>query len=71
MTQEQRKVQGMLAVCREHLELAIDWFVDEMGLAPDLILAEEARALFPEWDVPEVCARCERPAEFVVCVSGE
>jgi len=52
-------------VCAEHLELAIDEFVDEYEDAPDLIDLREVT--FPKWQPPAHCERCATgEARFLV-----
>ncbi|WP_115995371.1 CxxH/CxxC protein [Cohnella lupini] len=54
----------MYCVCREHVELAIDKFVDENEDAPDLVSLETA--VFSAWTKPEHCEWCSNPAEVLV-----
>jgi CxxH/CxxC protein (TIGR04129 family) len=54
----------MYAVCNEHLELAIDRFVDDYEDAPDVVDLEEVR--FPNWEPPEHCHDCARKPKFLV-----
>ncbi|OXM84557.1 CxxH/CxxC protein [Paenibacillus rigui] len=54
----------MYVVCKDHLELAIDQFVDEYEDAPDIVDLEETR--FPAWEPPAHCERCQEKARFLV-----
>jgi len=56
----------MFVVCKEHLELAIDRFVDEYEEAPDLVDLQETR--FPDWTPPTCCEEqgCEQFGRFLV-----
>lgn len=51
-------------MCKDHLELAIDQFVDEYEDAPDIVDLETAR--FPAWEPPAHCERCQEKARFLV-----
>ncbi len=55
---------GMYCVCREHVELAIDKFVDEYEDAPDLVNLQTTT--FSAWTAPEHCEWCGNPAEILV-----
>lgn len=54
----------MYCVCREHVELAIDKFVDEYEDAPDLIHLQSTT--FSAWTPPARCEWCEGAAEILV-----
>ncbi|WP_068700863.1 CxxH/CxxC protein [Paenibacillus yonginensis] len=54
----------MYVVCKEHLELAIDMFVDEYEDAPDVVDLKETE--FADWDPPAKCAECEKAGQFLV-----
>ncbi|NOU94727.1 CxxH/CxxC protein [Paenibacillus sp. LMG 31456] len=54
----------MHVVCKDHLELAIDQFVDEYEDAPDIVDLEEVR--FSAWEPPAHCERCLEQARFLV-----
>lgn len=54
----------MYCVCREHVELAIDKFVDEYEDAPDLVNLKTTA--FSAWQPPEHCEWCENSAEVLV-----
>ncbi|GIP40600.1 hypothetical protein J31TS4_38800 [Paenibacillus sp. J31TS4] len=56
----------MYVVCKEHVELAIDRFVDEYEDAPDLYDLEQVT--FREWEPPACCEEknCSHGAQFLV-----
>lgn len=55
----------MFVCCKEHLELAIDHFVDEYEDAPDVYKLDEVR--FTAWETPAKCEFCsEYPTYLVV-----
>jgi CxxH/CxxC protein (TIGR04129 family) len=54
----------MHVVCKDHLELAIDQFVDEYEDAPDIVDLEEVH--FSAWEAPAHCERCLERARFLV-----
>lgn len=54
----------MYCVCKEHVELAIDHFVDEYEDAPDLV--NLATTKFADWEPPERCEWCDSPAVVLV-----
>ncbi|WP_082034132.1 CxxH/CxxC protein [Cohnella kolymensis] len=54
----------MYCVCREHVELAIDKFVDEYEDAPDLV--DLHTTTFSAWEPPAHCDLCGKPAEVLV-----
>jgi CxxH/CxxC protein (TIGR04129 family) len=54
----------MYCVCREHVELAIDKFVDEYEDAPDLVDLNSTK--FTEWTPPSHCDWCDQTAEVLV-----
>ncbi|MCZ8524057.1 MULTISPECIES: CxxH/CxxC protein [Paenibacillus] len=54
----------MHVVCKEHLELAIDMFVDEYEDAPDIVDLDEVE--FKAWEAPSHCERCAGPGRFLV-----
>jgi CxxH/CxxC protein (TIGR04129 family) len=54
----------MYVVCIEHIELAIDRFVDEYEEAPDLIDLEKVK--FKSWEPPACCEECNEAARFLV-----
>ncbi|MCI3924753.1 CxxH/CxxC protein [Paenibacillus sp. TRM 82003] len=54
----------MYVVCKEHLELALDRFVDEFEDAPDVM--DLAETSFSAWAPPATCEECERAAKYLV-----
>ncbi len=56
----------MYVVCKEHLELAIDRFVDEYEEAPDIIDLQQTA--FTAWTPPERCEEhgCGQEGRFLV-----
>ncbi|WP_442602479.1 CxxH/CxxC protein [Paenibacillus sp. KN14-4R] len=55
----------MHIVCKDHLEIAIDMFVDEYEDAPDIIDLQKVQ--FKDWQPPAHCERCaEGEARFLV-----
>ncbi|EJW18778.1 CxxH/CxxC protein [Paenibacillus alvei] len=55
----------MYVVCKEHVELAIDNFVDEFEDAPDVVDLDGVE--FSDWERPiKCCMDCEQEAKFLV-----
>ncbi|MEX2104490.1 MAG: CxxH/CxxC protein [Bacilli bacterium] len=54
----------MFVVCSEHVELAIDQFVDEYEDAPDIHLLEDTR--FTAWTSPATCEFCGQVPKYLV-----
>ncbi|CAJ1317312.1 CxxH/CxxC protein [Paenibacillus sp. PK4536] len=54
----------MYVVCKEHIEKALEEFVDELEEAPDVVDLKETE--FSDWDPPAKCSYCEQHAEFLV-----
>ncbi|OMF25798.1 CxxH/CxxC protein [Paenibacillus sp. FSL H8-0548] len=54
----------MYCVCKEHIEKALDRFVDEYEDAPDVVDLKETQ--FADWDPPRKCDFCDEPATFLV-----
>ncbi|MFS0841114.1 CxxH/CxxC protein [Paenibacillus sp. 1P03SA] len=54
----------MYSVCKEHLELAIDVFVDEYEDAPDIV--DLSKVKFAEWEPPAHCAHCKEKPQYLV-----
>ncbi|WP_127582161.1 CxxH/CxxC protein [Paenibacillus koleovorans] len=54
----------MYCVCKEHLELALDLFVDEYEEAPDVYALNELK--FTAWEPPAQCERCGEAPEYLV-----
>ncbi|MCW3488937.1 CxxH/CxxC protein [Dethiobacter alkaliphilus] len=53
----------MYAVCAEHVEQAIDLYVDEYELSPDLHRLEEYQK---EKKVPDHCLYCSLPPVYLL-----
>lgn len=54
----------IIASCEEHLEPAIDDYVDEVESAPDILLIEDFTG--DKEEVPDHCAFCEKPIRYVL-----
>lgn len=54
----------MFVVCEEHLDEAVDDFLEEFEESPDLYSLEETT--FTQWVVPETCHFCDRPPRYLV-----
>lgn len=54
----------MYVVCKDHLELAIDKFVDDYEEAPDIY--ELDKLSFSAWGPPAHCDECEAAPRFLV-----
>lgn len=54
----------MYVCCREHLELAIDHFVDEYEDAPDIYKLSEVS--FTAWTIPPRCDFCDEYPIYLV-----
>lgn len=54
----------MYVVCEEHLEQAIDEFVDVYESPPDLHRLDKIR--FTQWTAPAHCDFCPRPPVYLV-----
>ena len=56
----------MYCVCKGHVELAIDKFVDEYEDAPDIVSLVTMK--FSEWEAPATCEmnNCDETAEYLV-----
>ncbi|MBD2860685.1 MULTISPECIES: CxxH/CxxC protein [Paenibacillus] len=54
----------MFVVCKEHVELAIDMFVDEYEEAPDIY--DLNKVSFTAWEPPATCERCGNKPQFLV-----
>ncbi|EPY09900.1 hypothetical protein PAAL66ix_27978 [Paenibacillus alvei A6-6i-x] len=65
--QQDKRERGndMYVVCKEHVELAIDNFVDEFEDAPDVVDLDGVE--FSDWERPiKCCMDCEQEAKFLV-----
>lgn len=54
----------MYAVCADHLEPAIDDFLEVYGAAPDVLLLRETP--FTEWTAPPRCHYCQAEPIYLV-----
>lgn len=54
----------MYCVCKEHIELAIDKFVDDYEDAPDIV--DLATTAFSDWDPPVTCDMCDSIAAYLI-----
>lgn len=54
----------MYVVCSEHLEQAIDEFVDIYEMPPDLYELDEVS--LTDWTAPRQCTFCQRPPKYLV-----
>ncbi|HUC93630.1 MAG TPA: CxxH/CxxC protein [Paenibacillus sp.] len=54
----------MYCVCKEHVELALDKFVDEYEDAPDMV--NLAVTEFSDWDPPRKCDWCDNEAQVLI-----
>jgi CxxH/CxxC protein (TIGR04129 family) len=51
-------------VCAEHLEEALDEFVEEYDAPPDVYLLDDIS--FTAWTAPATCERCKNAAKYLV-----
>ena len=54
----------MYVVCEEHLEDAIDEFVDQFEDAPDIHLLKDIT--FTQWTAPHACHYCSLTPKYLV-----
>lgn len=54
----------MYVVCNEHLEDAIENFLETYEQTPDIYELEKVS--FTDWDSPHSCNYCERPPKYLV-----
>ncbi|NLL41824.1 MAG: CxxH/CxxC protein [Firmicutes bacterium] len=54
----------MYVVCADHLEEAIDEFVEIYETPPDLYELE--RVSFTDWSAPSSCTFCDKPPIYLV-----
>lgn len=54
----------MYCVCKQHVELAIDKFVDDYEDAPDIVSLITTK--FSDWEAPATCDMCDDIAEYLV-----
>jgi CxxH/CxxC protein (TIGR04129 family) len=54
----------VFVVCAEHVEMALEDFVNEYEQSPDIyVLAETS---FTAWEAPAHCEYCERPPKYLI-----
>lgn len=54
----------MYVVCEEHVDMAIDEFMDEYLQVPDLYLLEDLE--FNDWTPPDKCDFCNVSPKYLV-----
>lgn len=54
----------MYVVCKEHLERALDEFVEIYEACPDVHVLEKVN--FTDWDAPSCCDFCNKSPDFLV-----
>lgn len=54
----------MYIVCEEHVDWALDDFVDEYEDAPDVVDLEKVQ--FSDWQPPAHCSECERKPRYLI-----
>lgn len=54
----------MFVVCEEHLDEAIDDFLEEFEEPPDLYNLEDVT--FTRWTAPPTCQFCDRAPKYLV-----
>jgi CxxH/CxxC protein (TIGR04129 family) len=54
----------VFVVCAEHLEEAMDRFVEEYDAPPDIHLLSEIS--FTAWTAPSVCEYCKEAPKYLV-----
>ncbi|HOB34920.1 MAG: CxxH/CxxC protein [Firmicutes bacterium] len=54
----------MYVVCPEHLDQAIDEFVEVYEMPPDLYLLDKVS--FTDWTAPQHCDFCQRAPVYLV-----
>jgi CxxH/CxxC protein (TIGR04129 family) len=54
----------MYCVCAEHLDQAIDEFVEVYEMPPDIYRLSQVS--FTDWEAPAMCNFCSRPPQFLV-----
>ncbi|MBO8168588.1 MAG: CxxH/CxxC protein [Thermoanaerobacteraceae bacterium] len=54
----------MYVVCAEHLDRAIDEFVEVYESPPDLYILDEVS--FTDWITPSTCDFCDRAPHYLV-----
>jgi CxxH/CxxC protein (TIGR04129 family) len=54
----------LYVVCPQHLDEAIDEFVEVFEMPPDLYLLDKVS--FSDWTAPHFCDFCSRPPVYLV-----
>ena len=54
----------MYVVCDEHIEIAIDEFVEIYEMSPDIYLLDKVS--FNDWAAPKCCDKCSSPPRYLV-----
>lgn len=54
----------MYVVCKDHVDVAIDKFIEEFEEAPDVVDLEHTK--FIDWEPPVKCEECQHEARFLV-----
>ncbi|HHY36199.1 MAG TPA: CxxH/CxxC protein [Firmicutes bacterium] len=54
----------MYCVCAEHLDQAIDEFVEVYEMPPDIYRLNQVS--FTAWEAPATCNFCSRPPQYLV-----
>ncbi|WCK54495.1 CxxH/CxxC protein [Aneurinibacillus sp. Ricciae_BoGa-3] len=50
--------------CEEHMEVALEDFIDEFEAAPDVYMLKNVT--FTAWKAPEHCAYCTNKPKYIV-----
>ncbi|MBZ0193247.1 MAG: CxxH/CxxC protein [Candidatus Kuenenia stuttgartiensis] len=59
-----RGVKGMYVVCEEHIEIAIDEFVNVYEVPPDIYILD--KGFFSDWTSPNHYDMCDNPPKYLV-----
>lgn len=58
-------MESVYVVCKEHVEIALDEFVDEYeGQAPDVYNLKEIS--FTAWNAPAKCEFCDQNPKYLI-----
>ena len=57
-------VRLMYVICEQHLEQAIDEFIDEYECSPDVYVLTEVH--FKAWTQPAMCDKCQTEPKYLV-----
>jgi CxxH/CxxC protein (TIGR04129 family) len=61
---QSREEESLFIVCQEHLEQAIEEFVELYGASPDIHRLDEVT--FTDWKAPETCQYCGEHSVYLV-----